>query len=86
MKILQSGTKVKDVIIYTAICPKCGCVFQFTNDEYISCYDWSGVHCPECKQSIDYKDFNDSKEHRIYKNVDNSFNCETTDLPYDVID
>ena len=50
MKVLKHGTTTK----YVAVCPHCGCEFEFLETEAIT--GWSPkelyVHCPECHDVV----------------------------------
>lgn len=66
MKIISKGRPYTDIYVFRTICPACGAEFEFSSDEYISSYDWSGVNCPCCKHAINYDKFKNSKTHRRY--------------------
>lgn len=51
IRVIKHGKK-----IYTVTCRRCGCVFEFTNDDindnHSSNGDYVSINCPECDNRI----------------------------------
>lgn len=57
MKVIKEGdmSRMKDVRWYHAVCPQCGCVFEFHWAEVTHYYGYDSSHivtCPTCRGII----------------------------------